>query len=134
MAKIGSFLHTSEVTGDVVGIDTSYNVARVHLHQLLNGSGQMFQDRIESISVRFTSVVGATSATIRLCWDAAGDNIVIPDTTTDLSAGITTTTSACGAIYFGAPVRAPANDTIYLFVKLDAGTAVLDSSTITWSE
>jgi hypothetical protein len=141
MAKVGQFLHDSFVVDDVAAIDTNYNTARVHVHNLYANtyiSGNQFKDRIESIIVRLKdiSVGGATSVTVRVCMDANGDYTIIPDTTATLSLGVTTATAGCAAIYYGAPIQNVIgnNDTVYLFVKVDAGTAVLDASCITWSE
>jgi hypothetical protein len=141
MAKVGEFLHDSFVATPVAGIDSNYNIARVHQHDLYDGlagkEGKTFQDRIESIVVRFTGLAAATSVTVRLCMDAAGDYTIVPDTTANLSFGVTTGTTACAAVYYGAPIKNVVgnNDTVYLFVKLNAGgTGTLDASCVTWSE
>jgi hypothetical protein len=140
MAKVGSFLHDSFVDDDVAAIDTAFNVARVHVHNLYAGtyiSGNQFKDRIDSIIVRLKTIAGgAAKVTIRLCMDAAGDYTIVPDTEADLAFGVTTATTGCAAIYYGAPIKNVIgnNDTLYLFVKVDAGTAVLDASCVTWSE
>jgi hypothetical protein len=96
MAKVGSFLHDSFVDDDVAAIDTAFNVARVHVHNLYAGtyiSGNRFKDRIESIIVRLKTIAGgAAKVTIRLCMDAAGDYTIVPDTEADLAFGVTTAT------------------------------------------
>lgn len=140
MAKVGEFLHDSFVTTNVNGITTTYATIRVHQHDLyadLAGKeGKTFQDRIESIIVRLENVTAATTVTVRLCMDANGDFTIVPDTVANLSPGITTANSACAAIYYGSPIKNVVgnNDTLYLFVKVDAGTATLDASCVTWSE
>lgn len=140
MAKVGSFLHDSFVVDDVAGINTSFAVARVHVHNLYADtyiSGNQFKDRIESIIVRLKTIAGgAAKVTVRLCMDANGDFTIVPDTEADLAFGVTTADSACAAFYYGAPIKNVVgnNDTLYLFVKVDAGTAVLDASCVTWSE
>ena len=140
MAKIGKFHHDSFVTTDIAAVDTNYAAARVHPHALyagLGNSGKPFCDRIETILVRFKTIAGGAAAvTLRLCLDADGDYAVVPDTTATISLGITTNTTGCAAVKYDAPIRNVIgnNDTLYLFVKVDAGTAVLDASCITWSE
>jgi hypothetical protein len=140
MAKVGSFLHDSFVSDDVAAIGTSFSTGRVHIHSLYAGSqisGRQFRDRIESIIIRLKTITGgAAKVTIRLCMDAGGDYSIVPDTEATLALGITTTDSACAAIYYGAPVKNVIgdNDKFYLFVKVDAGTAVLDASCITYCE
>jgi len=140
MPKVGSFLHDSFVVDDVAGVNTAFNTARVHIHNLYADtyiSGNQFKDRIESIIVRLKTIAGgAAKVTVRLCMDAAGDFTIVPDTEAELAFGITTADSACAAILYGAPVKNVVgnNDSFYLFVKVDAGTAVLDASCVTWSE
>jgi len=140
MAKVGQFLHDSFVISNVAAVDTNYNVARVHQHDMYAETyiaGNQFKDRIESILVNFTGIAGgATKVTLRLCMDADGDYSVVPDTEADLSFGITTANSACAAVYYGAPVKNVIgnNDQLFLFVKLDAGSATLAASCVTWSE
>lgn len=140
MAKVGQFLHDSFVIQNVAAVDTNYNVARVHQHNMYAETaiaGNQFKDRIESILVNFTGVGGgAAKVTIRLCMDPNGDYSVVPDTTANLSFGVTTANSACAAFYYGAPIKniIGNNDQLFLFVKLDAGTATLAASCVTWSE
>jgi len=140
MAKVGSFLHDSFVITNVAAVDTNYNVARVHEHNMYAETyiaGNQFMDRIESIIVNFTGIAGgATKVTLRLCMDANGDYSVVPDTTADLSFGITTADLACATVYYGAPIKniIGNNDKLYLFVKLDGGSATLAASCVTWSE
>jgi hypothetical protein len=140
MAKSGMFLHDSFVISNVAAVDTNYNVARVHQHDLYAETyiaGNQFKDRIESIIVNFTGIAGgAKEVTLRLCMDANGDYSVVPDTTAELSFGITTADLACAAVYYGAPIKniIGNNDSLYLFVKLDAGSATLAASCVTWSE
>jgi len=140
MAKVGQFLHDSFVIQNVAAVDTNYNVARVHQHDMYAETyiaGNQFKDRIESIIVNFTGIAGgAAKVTLRLCMDPNGDYSVVPDTTADLSFGITTADLACAAVYYGAPIKniIGNNDQLFLFVKLDAGTATLAASCVTWAE
>lgn len=73
--KTGSIYRDSFVATDVNAVDTSFNTARVHVHQLYTGtgrSGDVFCDRLEAVMVRLKTLAGgAASVTLRLCLDAS---------------------------------------------------------------
>jgi hypothetical protein len=98
-----------------------------------------FKGFVEGIHIKVTSIAGgATKLTMRVCLDADGDMTVIPDTEATLVTGVTTTTSGCVGYSVRLPIfqilNAPGNGNLYLFAKLDAGTAVFSQACITWSE
>lgn len=129
-------------------LGTSFATADVHQHQLtqfsLNPSAP-FRTWIESIHVRLSNLAGgATTCTIRLCLDSAGDYTIVPDVTATIVTGLTTTTSGCIAVDVGIPafgeIRTPdgtvviSTNSVYLFAKLDAGTADFVASCIHFRE
>ena len=142
-APIRAFFHTSQVTTSRAGIDDGFEAATVHNHDLLADAvpfmaSRAFNCRIEGIVIQVSSIAGsATKLTMRLCLDAAGDNIVIPDTQATIATGMATGTAGSVAYSVGIPVAqtmAGAKGNFYLFIKTDTGTVTMDSSTITWSE
>lgn len=96
---------------------------------------------LETVTIQVTTIVTAASITFRLTADAAGDVVLLPDTTATLSTGVTTATvgavtySAAGValsnIYSSSQVR---NGIVYLWAKTDAGTATMTETTIIWRE
>ena len=141
-APIRAFFHTSQVTTSRA-VTNAFGAAVVHNHDLLADavpfmSERAFNCRLEAIVVQLSSIhATATKVTMRLCLDAAGDHVVIPDTEATIAKGITTANAGGVAYSVGIPLAqtmAGAKGNFYLFVKLDQQTATLDSSTITWSE
>ncbi len=145
--RITHFLHSNVVSGAQV-LGTAFDAADVHVHDLSSGQSPIInQNRnwygiLEGIFITLTSpgAPSATKVTVRVCADAAGDEVLIPDTEATLVAGVTTTTIQSAAYSVKLPVfqnlSFPGNGTIYLFAKVDnAGTApVFTRSTLTWSE
>jgi hypothetical protein len=145
--RITHFLHQSTVTG-AQSLGTAFSVADVHVHDLTEGQAPIVTNSrnwygiLEGIFVKLTSggAPTATTVTMRLCADAAGDEILIPDTTATLVAGVTTTTTQAAAFSVKLPLfqllNSPGNGSLYLFLHVDnAGTApVMAQTTLTWSE
>jgi hypothetical protein len=134
MPKVGKFIHGSTVTSNVAAIGTAYDVAKYHLHTLVDAG--TFTSTIDGLYVRVTSIAGgATELTVRLSCDAAGDYTFLPDTTATISTGLTTATTGTVAFKFGVPLKQFfANGDVYLFVKTNAGTVTLANSCIVWEE
>lgn len=141
--RITNFLHDSVVTGAQT-LGTAFDVADVHAHDLQAGlpsfqkNSRNYRGIVEGIHIRLTSAAGASKVTVRICADAAGDDVLVPDTEADLVAGVTTAATKCAAFSVGLPLfqllSNPGNGTLYLFAKVDATTAVFAHSVITWRE
>lgn len=137
--------HTSFAISDSVqapgsppSLGTAFATADVHVHDmtaLQPNPAAPFRGWVESIHVRLENIAGgAAKCTIRLCLDANGDYTVMPDVEATIAPGITTTDSGCIAVSVGIPVFGALlnTTTLYLFAKLDAGTADWQASCITW--
>jgi hypothetical protein len=129
--RITHFLHSSAVTGAQV-LGTAFNVADVHVHDLTG--------ILEGIFIKLTSAGSPTTVTIRVCADAAGDEVLIPDTTATLVAGLTTSTVKSAAFSVKLPLfqllNSPGNGNLYVFAHVDNGTGnpVMAQTTLSWSE
>jgi hypothetical protein len=140
-ARIKSFFHDHiEAPSPAPALGTAFSAADVHVHDLAAGAVPFlangpFQGRVCAIHVRLTSVVTATKVTIKLSLDADGDLTLVPATEIPLDPGITTATSACAALRVDIPVfQILGGSTVYLFAKVDAGSADFAQSCITWTE
>lgn len=145
--RITHFLHSSVVTG-AQSLGTGFTTTNAHLHDLSSGQSPIInQNRnwygiLEGIFITLASASSptATKVTIRVCLDAAGDEILIPDTEATLVAGVTTATQQCAAFSVKLPLfqrlAFPGNGNLYVFAKVDnAGTApVMAQTTLAWSE
>ena len=144
--RITHFLHDSLVAPAVPPVlGTAFATADVHAHDLQTGMAPLIREKrtfsglVEGIHLRLTNLAGGpTKVSIRLCADAAGDFALVPDTEAVLAVGVTTANSACAAFKVDLPlfqILGPAgNGTLYLFAKLDAGTADFAQSCVTWME
>ena len=144
MPAVTHFIHDSVVAPAVVpALGTSFDVADVHVHDLQTKlpefmSARNFRGIVAGIHVRLTDIVTATKATLRLCADPEGDFTLVPDVEATLATGITTTDSGCVAVKVDLPLfqvlGGPGNGSLYLFAKVDAGSANFAQSCITWQE
>jgi hypothetical protein len=136
--------HHNPVVGTQV-VGTAFALAAVHAHDLTASlvkprrESSNFFGIVDSIQVLLDTLAGgAAKVTIRLCEDAAGDVCLVPDTEADLAIGLSTAT--IGSAVFKAQtimrqdLAGPGNGTLYLFVKVDAGSARFLGSEIFWQE
>ena len=142
--KITHFLHHNPVTG-TEAVGTAFDLNAVHAHDLLadlpdSMRAVNFRGIINGLQIVLTSAASATKVTIRLCEDAAGDIVLVPDTEADLVAGLTTATTKCAMFSVDMPMwqdlGGPGNGTLYLFVKVDDATSnpVFTGSECFWQE
>jgi hypothetical protein len=140
MARVGKFLHYSDVTGSQT-VTTSFSTSVRHDHLLSWGgatpSAQFF-GVVNGVEVLLTGAGTPTKVTIRVTKDAAGDVVIVPDVEATLVGGVTTSTTKSAVFRVDLPIRqdlTPAgNKTLYLFAKVDAGTATFAGSQIVWQE
>ncbi len=141
--RITHFLHDSTVTGSEA-LGTTFDAADVHVHDLqaflpaFQKDARNYRGIVEGIHVRLTSAATPTKVTVRLCADADGDIVLVPDTEATLVGGITTSATKSAAYSVKLPLfqrlSAPGNGSLYLFAKVDSGTATFAESSITWME
>jgi hypothetical protein len=143
--RITHFLHKSDVTG-AQAVGTAFNTTARHTHSLLVAANAPdFQLRanylgiMQGLQIYLTTLAGgATSVTVRITQDAAGDVVCVPDTTATLATGVTTAATGSAMFKIDLPIHqdlgGPGNGTFYVFVKVNAGTAVFSGSMITWME
>jgi hypothetical protein len=143
--RITHFLHDSVVAPAVpASLGTTFATADAHVHDLQARevapvrSNRNFRGIVTGIHVRVTNIVTAAKVTIRLCADPNGDYTLVPDTEATLALGVTTANSGCVAYEVGIPLfqilGGPGNGELFLFAKVDAGSAVFSTSCITWQE
>ena len=141
--RITNFIHDSQqAPGSPPTLGTSFDAADVHTHDLtgdlpaFKGAG-LYHGMVDAIFVKLRAASTPTKVTIRLCLDANGDEVVVPDTEADLVAGITTAATKCAVFSVGIPIVQLFDATkrnLFLFAKVDSGTATFAQSVITWRE
>ena len=121
-------LHTGKSTGALASVGTTYDAAKKIAVGLSYSAQSYFLANIKTIQLYLSSISdgAATKITFKLCTDATGDNIIIPNTEIDLDRGITTTTKGNATISIDVDFFAE-TETVYLFPKIDAGTVTIDN-------
>jgi hypothetical protein len=140
MAATGKFIHASTHTGLTIALTNAYVAgAQRHLIPLNQDSPGVVGNkrgiaRLQALYVHVNTIAaGATSLTVRLTRDAAGNQPWIGDTTATLSTGITTATQ--GAITVKMDVDYVHEDAnLYVHFKTNAGTCTVDRVELTWEE
>lgn len=138
MAKVGSFIHTITHSGLALNATTTYGTGKRHNLDLMSDYSGFAQPlvniRVGTINIHMNTIAGgAASITMRCTRDLAGDDIVFGDTTATISTGVTTATQG-NVTYKIDSLYGNTNDNLYLFWKLDAGTAVVDTIVVNWEE
>jgi hypothetical protein len=141
MAASGKYIHNSAHTGLTIALTNAY-VAGAQRHNLpLNQDmstslgNKAGVARLSALWVRVDTIAaGATSLTVRLTRDAAGDQPWIGDTTATLSTGITTATAGCVLIKIDVDYKHLADSSIWLHAKTNAGTCNIKAIELTWEE
>ena len=144
---MGSFVHRTIKTGLSVAYGTSFSTWTTVFLNLLSADstagykppgkpGDAFQGSLQLIRIRGQAAGGATQITIKGTWDSLGKELIVAPTTVALTAdqldvdgsGQHSTTLLINAYV--------ANDTdsLYLWVKADAGTFTVSEYEITWVE
>jgi D-alanyl-D-alanine carboxypeptidase len=90
--------------------------------------------RLSAIYVQVDTIAaGATGLTVRATSDAAGQLIIVPDTSATFSTGITTATA--GGIVLKVDVDYKASDSdFYVHFKTNAGTCNVKVVEVAWEE
>jgi hypothetical protein len=142
MAQVTSMFHDVVATGTET-LGTAFNTTDVLTFDMTSvlayqPSKAAFHGFVEGIHIKVTSIAGgATKLTMRLCLDPDGDEVVVPDTEATLVTGVTTATTGSVAFSVQLPIFQILTTNIgnlYLFAKLDAGSAVFAQGVVTWKE
>jgi len=138
MAKTGKFTH-SEKNANLISVSNAYSTVNKHtftipLDPWYEG---VFNGYLESLLFTLSDIAGgASKITIRLCADANGDVGIVGDVELAFDIGITTATVGSGQIlydHFQCKQLSGTNQ-IFVFYKLDAGTAKVTQCQLNWSE
>jgi hypothetical protein len=135
MAKVGSYIHSSIHSGLTISVTNAYGTARKH--QVNLADGQNYPNKEFQLGTLYlhvdTIAAGATSLTMRICRDAAGDQAVIGDTTATISTGITTATEG-DATFLINSLYVHTDTLLYVFFKTNAGTCNVKKVELSFKE
>ncbi len=128
MGQMGNYKHSSE---EAVASVTAINALTMLRKAITLPQKTLIQS---SVFINVTDILGgSTKITMRITSDAAGDISLVPDTEADISLGLTTATS--GSVVYKTDIVVPSpGTTIYVWAKLDAGTANWQTVSVTGLE
>jgi hypothetical protein len=142
MAAVGSFIHMPTHALNTL-CNTTYATARSHNAWLFSNDGTISPARSTASPVRAqlgalymsvdTIALGATSITMRVCSDVAGDITILGDTTATISTGVTNSVKGSVTFKFDIPYSAP-NSNFRVFWKCNAGTCQVRTLQVSWFE
>jgi hypothetical protein len=140
MAATGRFIHSSIHTGLAIAATNAYVAAQRHPLPL-NIDQTMVNGNARGVAILGalyvhvnTIAAGATTLTLRLSLDAAGDQPWIGDTTATISTGVTTAAQGAVTIKMDVPFIKPGSDTLFCHWRTNAGTCTVDAIHLTWTE
>ena len=144
MAKTGHFLHNSAHAVNIAAT-TAYAVARSHDLTNLGTAGGGIVNRLyylRTLYIKLDTLAGLSATptlTVRLTRDAAGNDTMVGDTTASISLGVTTATEgaitiAIDFVYTHNSISGVIDNSLYLFWKLDQGTAQVRRIELTTEE
>jgi hypothetical protein len=140
VAAQGKYIHSSIHAGLSINLTNAYGAAVRHpipLNQDQTGvtGNSRGVAQLSAVYIHINTIAaGATSLTLRLSTDTAGDNPWIGDTTATISTGITTATQGAVTVKLGVDFIKTTNDILYLHAKTNLGTAIIDRIELTWEE
>lgn len=134
--KIRNSYHSSSVETDRSSVGTAYDLTKVHQHTLSQGpvldSGAFF-GYVEGLFIQLSAISGATKIVACVSLDPEGNYKFLPDTEANIATGITDSTTGTAVVALNLPVRNFLNtNSLYVFIKTDAGTVTLDASYLTY--
>ena len=141
MAAVGKYIHSSRHTGLTIALTNAYVAgAQRHNAPLWEGndgtktSASPVRARLSAIYIQVDTIAaGATALTVRATQDAAGQVIIVPDTTATISTGITTATA--GGVVLKVDVDYKNSDSnFWLHFKTNAGTCNVKVVDVAWEE
>lgn len=123
MANYSFFRSTSASS-----IGTSYDVNKKSTVDMSFSLQDYYLSELNSIQIKLSDLaVSTTAISVKISSDAAGDNIILPDTSASIDRGLTTTTKGSAVIAINAVLYASVENW-FIFYKLDAGSGDVDDT------
>ena len=124
--------YTACVSGGLTGVGTTYSTSKRASVSVSFSLRSYFLSNLKSIQLDISNRSGSstpTTVSVQISSDANGDEIILPDTSATISAGVTTALSG-GAVIAVDTVLYSSSETLYIFVKGNSGTMDIDSVTL----
>jgi len=141
VGQVGKFIHSSRQTGLTIAVTAAYVAGAQRQNAPLwegndgtKTAASPVRARLSAIYIQVDTIAGgAASLTIRATSDAAGQLIIVPDTTATLSTGITTATA--GGVVLKIDVDYKASDSnFFVHFRTNLGTCNVKVVEVAWEE
>ena len=120
-------------TAGTTGIDTAYDTSKAVALQYTKYGKQQINVHASMLEIQLTNISSVTKLFATLSRDAAGDNILMTETRTDIQTGITSNTKGCGLYRMDVIIRDIQDKTLYLHVRTNTGSCDVDSASLTYA-
>ena len=143
MGKSGHFIHRVVKEGLTVNANTTYNIANVveiNLNDVRDGSSQQaikraskYTGNIQLIRIKCTTNAGTpTAITLKGYEDSAGSKLILPASSSVLEPSLDGNSHAVS--FLCNVYHASGNDELYLFLKTNSGSVIVNEVQVTWFE
>ncbi len=78
-----------------------------------------------------TAASNPTAISIMITQDALGDRVIVPETASTISFGLTSTSQGAAVWAVDLPLRM-STENLYVFIKTDTGTITVDEIVLSW--
>ena len=128
MGKYDQMLSTTGSTG----ITTNYNTAKAVVLSYTKFGTSQINVRASMLEIQLSNVDGATKLYATVTRDAAGDNILMTETRSDIQTGLTTSTLGAASYRLDVVIRDIQDKTLYVHVRTNTGTCDVVSGALTY--
>jgi len=141
MAKTGKFIHRAEWEG-TQAIGTAYLASGAGQELIVNqssGYGEGLVGRLSHLLLNFSGAGANTKMTAFLTKDAAGDEVIVPETEMTITYGRATAGTGGCAARLNVDIRLLPTElhngtSLFIWVKTDAAAATLTDARLFWEE
>lgn len=126
--KLDQMLNTTGTTG----ISTTYDTGKAVALQYTKYGTAQIAVMASMLEVQLSNISGANKLYASLSRDAAGDNLIMTETRSDVQVGITTNTKGAALYRLDVIIRDIQDKTLYLHVRTNAGTCDVASAALTY--
>ena len=115
----------------VSGIGSAYALSKILTVDMdMFPPSQPFEGKNMLFVVQMSNINSATEITMRVCYDTAGDQMLVTDTKSDIYTGITTATKGTVIFSLNSFVQLTVAGDLHVFCKTNTGTVDIDYVTI----
>jgi len=113
-------------------INTAYDTSKAVALQYTKFGKPQINVYASMLEIQLSNISSVNKMYATLSRDAAGDNILMTETRSDIQTGITTNTKGAVLYRLDVIIRDIQDKTLYLHVRTNSGTCDIDSASLTY--